>query len=140
VRAAASSMTGARPAHPLEVDAAAAVPAYGDEATIDAVLGQLVENAAKYSPDGCAISIAVRHDGEDAVLTVSDRGVGIPEEDLVRVFDRFVRSAAKESTTGAGLGLWIVRRYLEAQGGRVCAQRRPGGGTTIEVRLPVVPS
>ena len=139
VRVAAASIAGSRPAHPLEVSAADVVMAYGDEGTVDAVLGQLVENAAKYTPQGGPISIQVCRDGGDALLTVADRGVGIPAADLDRVFDRFVRSEGVDAggVTGAGLGLWIVRRYLEAQGGRVRAQQRPGGGTVIEVRLPL---
>jgi signal transduction histidine kinase len=139
VRVAARSIAGSRPRHPLEVSADDEVMAYGDEGTIDAVLGQLVENAVKYTPQGGPISIEVCRDAGDAVLTVADRGVGIPEADLDRVFDRFVRSKANDAAavTGAGLGLWIVRRYLEAQGGRVAARRRSGGGTVIEVRLPL---
>jgi signal transduction histidine kinase len=139
VRVAARSIAGSRPTHPLEVSATEVVMAYGDEGTVDPVLGQLVENAAKYTPQGGPISIEVCRDGGDAVLTVADRGVGIPAADLDRVFDRFVRSEGVDAggVTGAGLGLWIVRRYLEAQGGRVAAQQRPGGGTVIEVRLPL---
>ena len=137
VRVAARTMAGARPSHPLEVEAAEPVPAYGDESTIDPILGQLVENAVKYSPEGGPISVSVRGEGRDAVLRVADTGVGIAEADLERVFDRFMRSdAARGVVNGAGLGLWIVRRYLDAQGGTVTAQRRPGGGTVIEVRLP----
>ena len=72
------------------------------------------------------------------MLRVADTGVGIAEEDLERVFDRFMRSdTARGATNGAGLGLWIVRRYLDAQGGSVAARRRSGGGTVIEVRLPL---
>jgi signal transduction histidine kinase len=114
--------------------------ALGDESTVDPVIGQLVENAIKYCPEGCSIDVTVRGDGPDAVLRVGDRGRGIAESDLDRVFDRFVRAAAepeaRPSVGGAGLGLYIVRRYVEAQGGRVVAHRRDGGGTVIEVRLP----
>jgi signal transduction histidine kinase len=138
VRAAAAAITGSRPGHPLQVDAPEVVWAYGDEGTIDAILGQLVENAAKYSEPG-PIDVSVTREGDEAVLRVADTGVGIPVEDLDRVFDRFVRGdAAAAVATGAGLGLWIVRRYLDAQGGRVSAHRRPGGGTVIDVRLPTV--
>jgi NtrC-family two-component system sensor histidine kinase KinB len=138
-RAAASSIAGSRPQHPLLVLAAEPVPALGDAGTIDAVLGQLVENAAKYSPGGGTITIAVREDAGAALLQVADTGIGIAEEDLERVFDRFVRTEASQRTsaTGSGLGLWIVRRYVEAQGGRVSARRRDGGGTVIEIRLPL---
>ena len=137
VRGAARSIAGARPGHPLEVAAPDEVRVYGDEGTIDAILGQLVENAVKYSPAGGPISISVFRDGGDGVLRVADTGIGIAEEDLELVFDRFMRSdAARGAVNGAGLGLWIVRRYLDAQGGSVAAERRPGGGTVIEVRLP----
>ncbi|MFN2524428.1 MAG: sensor histidine kinase [Mycobacteriales bacterium] len=139
VCAAASTMAGARPEHPLVVDAPEPVMALGDDGTVEPVLGQLVENAVKYSPGGGAVTITVRADDGNALLEVADTGIGIAAEDLERVFDRFVRTeqSQRTSATGAGLGLWIVRRYLEAQGGRVEARRRPGGGTVIAVRLPL---
>jgi signal transduction histidine kinase len=139
VRTAAAAIAGSSVAHPVTVDVPPSLLAKGDESTIDAVLGQLVENAVKYSPDGGPVEITLRADGGEAVLTVADRGLGIAEEDLVRVFDRFVRSVpapgARRSVGGAGLGLYIVRRYVEAQGGRVAAHPREGGGSVLEVRL-----
>jgi signal transduction histidine kinase len=140
VRVAASAIAGSSDEHPLLVAADGVIVARGDEATVDAILGQLVENAMKYSPEGGPVEISVRRDGEEAVLSVADAGVGIAEEDLGRVFDRFVRSAPQDregvpGVGGVGLGLWIVKRYVQAQRGRVAALRRPGGGTVIEVRL-----
>jgi signal transduction histidine kinase len=139
VRSAAGTIAGSQPSHPLRLDAAGTVRALGDESTIDAVLGQLVENAVKYSPSGGVIDISVGEAEGSALLQVADVGVGIPEEDLERVFEQFVRSdsGAAVGATGAGLGLWIVRRYVSAQGGQVRARRRAGGGTVIEVRLPL---
>ena len=139
VRGSVSMMAGSRPDHPLVVDASEPVIVAGDKTTVDAVLGQLVENAVKYSPGGGPIDITVGVEDGEAVLRVADTGIGIPAEDLARVFDRFVRSDSRSAHApgGAGLGLWIVRRYLEAQGGRVAAQRRRGGGTVIVVRLPL---
>jgi signal transduction histidine kinase len=140
VRTATATIAGSSTAHPVVLEAPAALLAVGDEGTVDAILGQLVENAVKYSPAGGRIEVAVRADGSWAVLTVADRGVGIAEGDLGRVFDRFVRSApatdSPRTTSGAGLGLYIVKRYVEAQRGRVAALRREGGGTVMEVRLP----
>jgi signal transduction histidine kinase len=141
VRVAASAIAGSSDQHPLVVVAEAVTMARGDEATTDAILGQLVENAMKYSPEGGPVDITVWSDEEEAVLSVADRGVGIAEEDLDRVFDRFVRSAPQARSGvpgvgGVGLGLWIVKRYVQAQRGRVVALRRAGGGTVIEVRLP----
>lgn len=141
VRAAASTIAGSSPDHPLVVDVPERLLALGDERSVDAVVGQLVENAVKYSPGGGPIELTVHADGSEAVLAVADRGVGIAREDLRRVFERFVRSAPRtgepRSIGGAGLGLYIVSRYVEAQGGRVSAQRRKGGGSILEVRLPL---
>ena len=137
VRASVRSMAGAMPSHPLIVEAVDPVMAYGDERSVDAVLSQLVENAVKYTPGGGPITVAVRRTAAAAVLQVADTGVGIAEEDLTRVFERFSRGGTSASVSGVGLGLWIVRRYLEAQGGHVVAARREGGGTVIEASLPL---
>ena len=141
VRTAAAAIAGSSAAHPLVVDAPGEVRVVGDERTIDGILGQLVENSVKYSPDGGQIDVRLRVEEPDAVLTVADLGVGIPPGDLGRVFDRFVRSSPvagrQPAVGGAGLGLYIVKQYVEAQRGKVCALGRPGGGTVIEVRLPL---
>jgi signal transduction histidine kinase len=140
-RTAVAAIAGSSDRHPLVVDAPGEVTVLGDKGSVDAILGQIVENSVKYSPDGGRIDVTVRVDGEEAVLAVADLGVGIPAGDLSRVFDRFVRSEHGEggqpTAGGAGLGLYIVRRYVEAQHGRVLALGRPGGGTIIEVRLPL---
>jgi len=138
VRISVRSMAGAMPSHPLVVVAPDPVMAYGDERSIDSVLGQLVENAVKYSPGGGPITVVVHRAEDAAVLQVADTGVGIAEEDLARIFERFSRGGTSASSAGGvGLGLWIVRRYLESQGGGVVAMRREGGGTVIEARLPL---
>jgi signal transduction histidine kinase len=139
-RTAVAAIAGSSDKHPLTVDAPGVMLAVGDESTIDGILGQLVENSVKYSPHGGGIDVTLRADGPDAVLAVADLGVGIRAGDLTRVFDRFVRSepgAGGRETGGAGLGLYIVKRYVEAQGGRVTALQRDAGGTVIEVRLPL---
>jgi signal transduction histidine kinase len=123
------------------VDVPGEVRVIGDERTVDGILGQLVENSVKYSPDGGQVDVTLRIEGAEALLTVADVGVGIPPADLTRVFDRFVRSSqgagGQRTVGGAGLGLYIVKQYVEAQRGRVRALGRPGGGTVIEVRLPL---
>ena len=141
VRRVVHAVDGSSPAHPMALRATGPVPALGDPALVEPVVGQLLENAVKYTPDGGPVEVTVEVDGEEAVARVADRGVGIAQEDLSRVFDRFVRGAPAEGdpghrTGGVGLGLWIVRRYVEAQGGRVRAGLRDGGGTEVEVRLP----
>ena len=141
VRTAGAAIAGSSEDHPLVVDAPGSLMVMGDESTIDGILGQLVENSVKYSPAGGPVDVAVRVDGDQAVLSVADLGVGIPAGDLNRVFDRFVRSergaGGQHTVGGAGLGLYIVKRYVEAQHGRVHALAREGGGTVIEVRLPL---
>jgi signal transduction histidine kinase len=140
VRTASAAIAGSSAEHPLLVDAPGTVLALGDESTVDPVLGQLVENAIKYSPVAGPVEVSVRADGDDALITVRDRGLGIAEADLERVFDRFVRAAEAprdgQVVSGAGLGLYIVKRYVTAQHGSVRAVRREGGGTVMEVRLP----
>lgn len=137
VRSAVEALAGSSDDHPVVLDAPVPVPALGRPEAVAQVLDQLLENAVKYSPEGGAVEVAVRSEPDAAVLTVCDRGRGIPEEDLDRVFDRFHRSGAGSGgPSGAGLGLWIVRRTVEAQGGQVSAARRARGGTALTVRLP----
>ena len=137
VAAAVRVLSGSSVRHPVQVDAPVPVPAMGRPETIAALLDQLVENAVKYSPAGGSVDITVRSEADAAVLSVSDRGRGIAEDERERVFERFYRGVGgPEGPTGAGLGLWIVRRTVEAQGGQVSAAERPGGGTVVQVRLP----
>jgi signal transduction histidine kinase len=141
VRTAGAAIAGSSESHPLVVDAPREVLVLGDESTVDAILGQLVENSVKYSPNGGRVDVTLQVEGREAVLAVADLGVGIPAGDLSRVFQRFVRSdpgaGGPPAAGGAGLGLFIVKTYVEAQNGRVAALLRPGGGTIIEVRLPL---
>ncbi|CAN5248615.1 ATP-binding protein [soil metagenome] len=134
---AARSLAGASAAHPLVVRTQGPVPAVGRPETVAALLDQLVENAVKYSPDGGPVEVEVLLEPDAAVLTVVDRGPGIRPADVERVFDRFQRGRqALGGPSGAGLGLWIVRRTVQAQGGSVSAAPREGGGTVLTVRLP----
>jgi signal transduction histidine kinase len=141
VRTAGAAIAGSSESHPLVVDAPREVLVLGDESTVDGILGQLVENSVKYSPSGGRVDVTLQVEGREAVLAVADLGVGIPAGDLSRVFQRFVRSdpgaGGPPAAGGAGLGLFIVKTYVEAQNGRVAALLRPGGGTIIEVRLPL---
>jgi len=130
-------LAGASTAHPLVVRADAPVTAVGRPETVAALLDQLVENAVKYSPNGGPVEVEVRGEPGAAVLTVADRGRGIRPDDVERVFERFQRGRqGPGGPSGAGLGLWIVRRNVEAQGGSVSAAHREGGGTVVTVRLP----
>ena len=78
---------------------------------------------------------AARH-GDFVVIRVRDTGAGIPEHDLPRIFDRLYRGDQSRATRGLGLGLSLVRAYIEAHGGTVDVESTPGGGSTFTVRLP----
>lgn len=99
------------------------------------VLVILLDNAAKYSPPEEGIKVVVSREGEEAVVTVLDRGPGIPEEDRERVFDRFYQSG--NGKKGLGLGLFIARGIVEAHGGRIWYESREGGGSAFRFALPL---
>jgi len=121
------------------VDLAPDVPIIrADEARLQEVLYNLLDNAVKYSRAGAEIRLhAHRRDGQVA-LSVSDTGIGIGEEDLPRIFERFYRvdKARSSELGGTGLGLSIVKHIVQLHGGRVEAESQLGRGTTIRVLLP----
>jgi two-component system sensor histidine kinase MprB len=109
-----------------------------DESTVVGVpeslgraVGNLLDNAAKWSPPGGEVEVVVR----DGTVVVRDHGPGIAEEDLPYVFDRFYRSPSARTMPGSGLGLAIVRQVAEAHGGDVRAERAEGGGTRVTLKL-----
>jgi two-component system phosphate regulon sensor histidine kinase PhoR len=107
------------------------------------VMMNLVRNAVAYTSDGGLVSIEARADGPDGVaLTVADTGIGIPREDLDRVFDRLYRTDASRtrSTGGFGLGLSIARDLVEAMGGTITVESELGSGSRFTVHLAVAPS
>lgn len=107
------------------------------------VMMNLVRNAVSYTPEGGLVSIEAQADGPGQVaLTVADTGIGIPREDLDRVFDRFYRTDASRtrSTGGFGLGLTIARDLVEAMGGTITVESEIGGGSRFTVHLPVAPA
>ncbi len=103
----------------------------GVPATIDRAIGNLIDNAAKWSPPGSEIEVDVR----DGQVSVRDHGPGIADEDLPYVFDRFYRARSARGMPGSGLGLAIVRQVAETHGGEVVAERAAGGGTRMTLRL-----
>jgi len=103
----------------------------GVPSTIERAVANLLDNAAKWSPPGGDVEVAVR----DGALSVRDHGPGIDEEDLPHVFDRFYRSPSARGRPGSGLGLAIVRQVAVAHGGEVVAEAAEGGGTRMTLRL-----
>lgn len=100
------------------------------------VLVNLLDNALKYSPADTPIEVAARLSDNTLEITVADRGVGVPAEDLERIFDKFYRVQRPAAGSGTGLGLAICKGIVEAHGGRIWAQNRPGGGMVVTVALP----
>ena len=101
------------------------------------VLHNLVSNALKYSPVGSRVDVEVRQEGDEVLLSVVDRGIGISSEEMRHLFAPFRRSGrARETAPGVGLGLSVSRRIVEAHGGRIEVDSRPGVGSTFRVRLP----
>ena len=108
-----------------------------DERRLKQVLFNLISNAVKFTPAGGMITLAAQRDGEAVVFTVADTGVGIAQAEQPRVFDSFMRGNQPEARQiGAGLGLSLVKKFVELHGGRVEMVSVPGEGTTITVRVP----
>ncbi|HEY8491150.1 MAG TPA: ATP-binding protein [Dehalococcoidia bacterium] len=125
--------------HQIRLDLPASLPAVEAEPSyFQHVVRNLLVNALTYSPPESEIVITAEAAEEHVVFSVLDRGEGIPVEELERVFQPFYRASRNRVfISGAGLGLTVCRRLLEAQGGWIWAEPRPGGGTSFRFRLPV---
>lgn len=131
---------GARsPRHRFVVDVAADPPAAsGDAALLGQVLRNVYENAVKYAPEGGEVRVTATCGDGRLTLHVTDEGNGIAAEHVPHVFERFRRPGADPTTRGMGLGLYLSRLLIEAQGGRITASSPgPGGGATFSVALPL---
>ncbi len=125
--------------HPVSVREAGAPPvAWADPARIEQVLTNLLSNAAKYGDPGTEIGVDVEGRGREVEVAVSNRGRGVPPEELPRLFQRFVRSVGSHAadTPGIGLGLYICKELVEAQGGRIWAESASGEGMRFRFTLP----
>ncbi len=110
----------------------------GDPDLLRTMLDNLVRNAIRFSPANAEVRVAAQRNGEAVYLTVRDRGSGIPEELLERIFDRFAQAKAEERRgRGHGLGLEIAQGVAELHGGRISVQNQPDGGCEFTVRLPI---
>ena len=109
-----------------------------DELLLRHVVDNLLSNAIKYSPRGSRVSLAVRREGDDVLLEVSDQGIGIPAADQHRLFETFERGSNVGAVPGSGLGLTIAKRALDLHGGSLSVASGEGRGTRFTVRLPDV--
>lgn len=130
---------GWSPRHPIEL-ATQGVPVQirCDELRIEQAITNLLSNAIKYSPDGGPVHVVVSSAAGEAVVAVTDRGVGMQPEDRRRIFEPFTRvGLSRESIPGAGLGLYIVNKIVIAHGGRVEVDTAPERGSTFRIHLPL---
>jgi len=117
------------PAEDLTID--------GDRDRLRQAFANLLDNAIKYTPAGGRVRVAVAREGQRAVVSVEDTGVGISAQDLPRIWERLYRADPSRSERGLGLGLSLVKAFVEAHGGTVEARSEPGRGSAFTVRLPI---
>jgi two-component system sensor histidine kinase KdpD len=123
--------------HDLVVDVPADLPVVQmDSVLMEQVLVNLLHNSAMHAPKGVRVCVTARVEGLELVVSVADRGPGLPPADLNRVFEKFYR-APGSAPGGTGLGLSICRGLVEAHGGTISAENRPHGGARFTVRLPI---
>jgi two-component system OmpR family sensor kinase len=127
------------PDHPIHRELERPIVIAGDAAGLRRMIDNLLANARTHTPPGTAVSVSLARVGEDAVLTVADRGPGIPAADRDRIFERFFRpdSARSRDRGGTGLGLAIVDAIVNAHHGRVSVRDAEPHGAVFEVRLPL---
>ena len=111
----------------------------GDPDRLQQAVGNLLSNAARYTPEGGSVHVTLRAEGHQALIEVADTGIGIAEEDLDRVFSRFWRadSARDRSSGGLGIGLAVTKEIVERHGGSIGAKANEDGGTVFWIRLPL---
>jgi two-component system, OmpR family, sensor histidine kinase KdpD len=125
--------------HSLSLDVDSNLPfIYVDPVLVEQAFGQIVDNAAKYSPPGSPITVAAKRNGRDVVLSVHDEGVGLTAQENAQLGERFFRGARHAATTsGSGLGLWIAKAFVTANGGKIeAASAGADQGTTVSILLP----
>ena len=125
-------------AHEFALEPAENALINGDKGMIKQLMRVLVDNAIKYTPEGGKITLGMRKEGRQCILSVTDTGSGIAPENLTRVFDRFFRcdEARKAQSSGHGLGLSIARIIAVAHGGKIRVRSKVDVGTTFSVLLP----
>lgn len=122
--------------HPIVLNMEA-ITLEADPKMLRQVISNLVGNAVKYSPTGEAVQVSVKADADTLHLSVRDNGIGIPEEEQVRIFQPFIRASNARNYKGTGLGLAIVQQNILAHGGTLDIESRTGQGTRITVHLPL---
>jgi PAS domain S-box-containing protein len=124
--------------HPVELDAGGTRSCIAvDPLRFDQIFTNLLENAAKYSPDGARILVRIREREQGIAVAVVDQGIGISPDEIPLLFDRFFQAKrARQMRKGLGLGLYITKGFVDAHGGRITVDSTPGKGSTFEIWLP----
>jgi two-component system sensor histidine kinase KdpD len=126
--------------HNIEIDMDSNLPfIYVDPVLVEQAFVQIVDNAAKYSPNGSTITVVAKRNGRNVVLSVNDAGAGLTEEENDQVWERFFRGPRHKATSsGSGLGLWIAKAFIGVNGGKIQAiSSGIGQGTTVSIHLPL---
>ncbi|MBI3522790.1 MAG: response regulator [Chloroflexi bacterium] len=131
-------MQTANPAREIRLAKSTALPITADRDHLEQVLNNLIANAIKYSPDGGPVEVAVRKADGGAAVSVTDHGIGIPAEELEKIFGVFYRSPDRRARDvgGMGLGLYISKEIVDRHGGDLIVESTPGKGSTFTMKLP----
>jgi signal transduction histidine kinase len=124
----------------LRVDTSASAVVSADRVRLEQAAANLLDNAIKYTPAGGTVSVSVGATADRATLVVRDTGPGIPAADLPHIWERLFRGDSSRTERGLGLGLSLVKAFVEAHGGTVAVESEVGKGTTFTVALPRIPT
>jgi len=112
-------------------------PVFADRSYVERVVVNLIVNAMKFSGEESPVLIGARQDGDFIVTSVSDKGIGIPADEVLYIFDKYRRGSFGKKESGSGLGLFIVRSIVEAHGGKIWVESAPGKGSVFRFTLPL---
>jgi signal transduction histidine kinase len=118
------------------VEAVQQLNVYGDASLLSQLFSNLLSNAVKYSPDGARIEVAAAQDDGEVVVSIKDHGIGIPEGDQERVFERYFRAGNTSGISGSGVGLSLVRSIVDLHKGDISLESTEGKGSRFTLRLP----
>jgi len=112
---------------------------YLDKVAMGQALLNLLDNAAKYSPEAKIIALEAHKDGDYMKIDIIDKGIGIDKKDIPRIFDKFYRSESDKGRkiTGSGIGLTLVKEIVNSHHGEIIVQSEPGRGSTFTIRIPI---